>query len=115
MSDTAADAEIQWVQMLVDRIVAEEPTRPRPTADSGHEPAGPAGMLEKDALRRVDALDRTPSVGDVLIGILFLDTGDTVLIGARAVADADGEPVVVDWRAPSVRGSSSARSTIHRV
>lgn len=99
--DGALEGEIELVQILVDRIVANEASRTRTSTFFLEEPAaGPAGRLEMEALGRFEALAQSPTLSGVLFGMLFLDTGDTILIGGRAITDAEGEPVVVDWRAP---------------
>lgn len=99
MGGAAAVDEIAWVQAIVDEIVANEPPPSRIDAVSRSEaPAGAAGVLELEALDRAAA--PTTASPDVLFGMAFLGTGDTLLIGLRTITDATGEPVVVDWRAP---------------
>lgn len=54
--------------------------------------------LEWALLRRVRALAHSPRV--LCFGRVDMEGGDTWYVGRRHVEDEDGDPVVIEWRAP---------------
>ncbi|MEV0890150.1 AAA family ATPase [Promicromonospora sp. NPDC050262] len=58
-----------------------------------------AEVLEATLARRMEQLTDDPEI-PLFFGRIDLAAGETFHIGRRHVSDPDGEPMVVDWRAP---------------
>src|SRR5262249_14868969 len=108
--DITRESEIALEQRHVDRVYARVETlraEAERSQQEGHRLARagtPGSLVERDAMvyhaaRRIRALDA--EYEGLVFGRLDLSGGEVRHIGRLGLRDGDGEPLVVDWRAPA--------------